>query len=277
MSTDLFMILIINLVTFVFTTIMAIAGVGAAFIVIPLIYYFGYDFLAATAMGLLLNTFSTGSASIRHARNHVIDYHIALPIIIASVVTTPIGALFSDRIPRTTLRFYFALFLLFVGTNILVKTVKQFKKEKNENNSNSLDSNDPSEEISRNKRIVISVLVGIVVGFIAGLLGVGGGSLILPFLLYFGLETKRAAGTTSFIVVFSSLLGFVSKIGLTSIELDWILTLSLVITTIIAALLGSYLMHYKLNKHQIKLTIAVMLLLVAMKIIYDLGVTYNII
>ncbi len=270
MPISLVNLVLLNSLTLIFTAIMAIAGVGAAFIVIPLLYYFGVDFLVATAIGLLLNTFSTGTASIRHARNNAIDYKIALPIIIASMVTTPLGAILSGLIQRQMLRFLFALFLLFVGVNILRKTYVQMKNEKQAFNSFSKHSTSNSErEISVRTRIIISVVIGAIVGFIAGLLGVGGGSLILPFLLYMGMETKKAAGTTSFIVVFSSFLGFLSKIALTNITLDVVLVVSLVIATIVAAALGSYLMHYKLNKYHIRTVMGVMLLLVAFKILYD--------
>ena len=203
--------------------------------------------------------FSTATSSIRHHRNNAIDYKIALPIIISSIITTPIGAIYSDTIPRETLRLLFALFLLFVGTNILWKTLGQIRAiRKTEMLIEEEVEEIIGETVSETKRIIISVIIGAIVGFIAGLLGVGGGSLILPFLLYFGLETKKAAGTTSFIVVFSSLLGFISKVGLTSVNLDPILAI------------GSYLMHFKLNKHHIKATMGIMLLLVALKILYDL-------
>ncbi len=265
-------LIFLNLLTFLFTAVMAVAGVGAAFIIIPLIFYFGYDFLTATTFGLLLNTFSTGTSSVRHVRNNAVDYRVALPIIVSSIITTPLGAIYSDSIPRETLRFLFGLFLLFVGVNILWKTMNRSDSVKGERDTFKKKETRLKEKtiISEKKRVMISLGVGAIVGFLAGLLGVGGGSLILPFLLYFGLETKKAAGTTSFIVVFSSLLGFVSKMGLTDVNLDPVLAVSLIISTIIAATIGSYLMHFKLNKYQIRETMGIMLLLVAAKIFYDL-------
>jgi len=254
-------ILILNILTLIFTAIMAIAGVGAAFIIIPLIYYSGYDFLMATTIGLLLNTVSTGSASIRHAKNRYINYKIALPLIITSIITTPLGAVISDTIPRATLRIIFAIFLLLVGTNILINAITKESPKKTEKQK--------QKQQNSTQRIITSLFVGGLVGFIAGMLGIGGGSLILPFFLYYGIDTKEAAGTTSFIVVFSSFIGFISKISLTNVKIDWTLAITLVVTSIIAANIGSYLMHYKLKKHQIKLTMAIMLLLVSIKILID--------
>ena len=221
-------LILLSFLVFIFTTIMAIAGVGAAFIIIPLLYYFGYDFLMVTAIGLFLNSLSTGTASIRHAKNHAINLHIALPIIVSSAIFTPIGAYLSGTISRSSLKLLFALFLLLVGCNMFYKLWQELKIENDTAitsfNGNKIIIHKLSKPLmtqtAPTSLLIISLVTGALVGLIAGLLGVGGGSLILPVLLWFGLETKKAAGTTSFIVVFSSIIGFISKFGLTGIEID---------------------------------------------------------
>ena len=251
---------LLNILIFIFTTVMSIGGVGAAFIDTPLLLYFGFDIVMVTALGLLLNIFSTGTASIRHYRQKVIEYDVAFPIIISSVLTAPIGAYFVNAIDKNELKLIFAITLLIFGLTILINILKTRKKE---------EEGGEIEKISNQKRIIISLLLGAVVGFITGLLGIGGGSIILPFLLFFGLETRKAAGTTSFIVVFSSLIGLLSKITLTTFAIDYFLLFTTVISTIVGAILGSYLMHFKLNKNQIKFVIVIFLELVAIKMILD--------
>ena len=251
---------IINLLIFFFTTVLSIGGVGAAFIDTPLLLYFGFDIVMVTALGLLLNIFSTGTASIRHYRQKAIEYDIAFPIIISSIFTAPLGAYFVNVIDKKDLKVIFALTLVIFGLTILFNLIKTRNRQETKGGV---------ENISNNKRIVISVILGAIVGFITGLLGIGGGSIILPFLLFFGLETRKAAGTTSFIVVFSSLIGLLSKLTLTHFAIDFTLLISSVITTILGAILGSYLMHFKLNKNQIKLVIIIFLELVALKMIID--------
>ena len=213
-----------------------------------------------TALGLLLNIFSTGTASIRHYRQKAIEYDVALPIIITSLFTAPIGAYFVNIVDKKDLKLIFAITLFIFGLTILFNLYKTRNRQ---------ESDGVAERISNNKRITISLVLGAIVGFITGLLGIGGGSIILPFLLFFGLETRKAAGTTSFIVVFSSLIGLLSKLTLTHFVVDFTLLISTVIATILGAILGSYLMHFKLNKNQIKLIIVIFLELVALKMIID--------
>ncbi|MFW9929591.1 MAG: sulfite exporter TauE/SafE family protein [Candidatus Thorarchaeota archaeon] len=257
--------IIVSLLIFLFTTFLIIGGVGAAFIDTPLLIYFGFDIVMVTALGLLLNIFSTGTASIRHYKQKAIQYDVAYPIILTSLITAPLGAISVNLISKNDLKFLFAIALLVIGLNMLynlVKTRKTFSKD-NQDDLGILTS------ISLKQRLVISILLGMLVGFITGLLGIGGGTIILPFLLYFGLETKKAAGTTSFIVVFSSLVGFISKITLTHFVIDYLLLFLSVFVTILGAILGSYLMHFKLNKNQIKLIIVIFLEFVAIKMLSD--------
>lgn len=250
--------LLINIAIFFFTTVMAIGGVGAAFIDTPLLIYFGFDIVMVTALSLLLNIFSTGTASIRHYRQKAIEYDVALPIILSSIFTAPIGAYFVNVINKNDLKLIFALTLIVFGLTILFNLYKTRNRQ---------EGTGISERISNSKRIAISLALGAIVGFITGLLGIGGGSIILPFLIFFGLETRKAAGTTSFIVIFSSLIGLLSKLTITSFVINYPLLFSTVIATILGAVLGSYLMHFKLNKNQIKLIIVIFLELVAIKMI----------
>ena len=257
--------LIINILVFFFTTVMSIGGVGAAFIDTPLLLYFGFDIVMVTALGLLLNIFSTGTQSIRHYKQKVIEYDVAFPIIIASIVTAPFGAYFVNLVSQKDLKLIFALTLLVFGLIILYNLLKTRKQ------SEKVDQGDmgPISKISNVQRIIISLLLGGLVGFITGLLGIGGGTIILPFLLFFGLETRKAAGTTSFTVIFSSLIGLLSKLTLTTFVIDYTLLVSTLIATILGAVLGSYLMHFKLNRNQIKIVIIIFLELVAFKMILD--------
>jgi uncharacterized membrane protein YfcA len=124
------------------------------------------------------------------------------------------------------------------------------------------------QENGANKLIGYGIIVGTVAGFLGGLLGVGGGNFIVPFLMFLGFNAKNAAATTAFIVIFSSLSGFLAHVSLGNINL-WLL-LFCAIGSISGAILGSYLMKKKLTTGQVKIAIGIVLYFVAAKMIFDL-------
>lgn len=209
------------------------------------------------AYGLLFNFVNTSTASIRHYKHGSINYKIAVPIIISSAIGAPIGANMANVIPEDELKLVFSIALILIGLNILRKTITHQSV-----------SEGRIFETTR-KHYLICVFIGIFVGFVFGLLGIGGGAITLILLLSFGLQTKNAAGTTSFVIVFSALFGFISKVVFNEIEFDWVIIIGGVILSVIGAALGSYIMHFKLKPRQIKLIISVMVILVGTKMIVD--------
>ncbi len=248
-------ILLLGLI-FTLTTIMALAGVGAAFIVIPLLGEFGYEISLAMALGLLFNTISTGFSSIRHIKEKKVEFYPALPIIVASILFTPVGSYFSSLVPREELKLLFGIALILISLNIFRGILRMNKHHEKER----------AVEMSK-REILLALGIGAIIGFLAGLLGIGGGAIILPFLLKIGMETKRAASTTSFIVVFSSFFGFYSKYLVLGLSIPIEILVGGIIATALGAILGSYLMHYKLNRKQIRMVIAFMVMSVGLKMV----------
>ena len=75
---------------FVFTTVLTIAGVGSAFIVIPTFYWLGVPLTEAMAIGLLLNAISMAFASANYIRYKLVLFRTAIPIIVLAVVFSPL-------------------------------------------------------------------------------------------------------------------------------------------------------------------------------------------
>ena len=101
-----------------------------------------------------------------------------------------------------------------------------------------------------------------------GLLGVGGGNFIVPVLVWLGFNPKKASATTAFIVIFSSLAGFLGHAALGNIQVS--LLALCVIGSVSGALLGAYLLKKKLSGKQVKIVIGIILYLIAAKMIWDL-------
>ncbi len=171
--------------------LMAMAGLGAAFLFVPLFYYLGVPLPEATSTALLLNAVSLSMATVSYSRGRLIDWRVGLPVLVAAIILAPFGASFTARVDRHVLLALFAAFLVFAGTMMLFYRAKAGKTA-----------------ASAATTAGVGVGVGGVAGFLGGLLGVGGGNIVLPGLTALGLETKMAAGTTALVVVFSSLSGF---------------------------------------------------------------------
>jgi len=128
-------------------------------------------------------------------------------------------------------------------------------------NSNKVDQ-------SKTRQIIYGAAVGVFAGFMAGLLGVGGGNFILPMLVYFGFNPKKASATTAFIVIFSSFSGFLGHATVGNIDFNLLLFTAL--GSVGGALIGSWLMSEKLKSNQVKLIIGSVLLVVAAKMLWNL-------
>lgn len=236
---------------FIASGLLAMAGLGAAFLFVPLFYYLGVPLAEATPTALLLNVVSLLFATINYWRGKLINWRIGVPVLIAAVILSPIGARLTRYVDKTVLLAMFAAFLIFAGLMMLF-----YKAPKRE------------QSLSRSVEVTAGVGVGTVAGFLGGLLGVGGGNFILPVLNWLGLDAKVAAGTTALIVVFSSLSGFLSHATMGGLD-----PLFVGIMAVMAAggsIIGSQLMKTKLSSTQLKKIIGVLLFLIAAKMIFDL-------
>jgi len=236
---------------FVCSGLLAMAGLGAAFLFVPLFYYMGVPLAEATPTALLLNVVSLLFATINYWRGKLINWRVGLPVLIMAVILSPFGARLTASVDKTLLLAMFAAFLLFAGFMMLFYRAKRRERA-----------------LSRPVEVAAGSGVGAVAGFLGGLLGVGGGNFILPVLNWLGLDPKTAAGTTALVVVFSSLSGFLGHASMGGLD-----PLFIGITAVMAAagsIVGSQLMKTRLSGAQLKKIIGVLLWLIAAKMIFDL-------
>ena len=76
---------------FVFSGVMAMAGLGAAFLFVPLFYYLGVPLPEATSTALLLNAVSLSTATVSYARGRLINWRVGLPVLVAATLLAPSG------------------------------------------------------------------------------------------------------------------------------------------------------------------------------------------
>lgn len=239
-------LLMAALATFLFTSVGSIAGVGAAFILVPVFVGLGFEIHTAMATALLLNAVGAAFSSARYARKGLIVWRTAVPILVAASLLAPLGAVMGRGLDREPLLWMFVAFLVFAASMMLFYRPRQ------------------REPASGRRLLLLGTAVGGFAGLLGGLLGVGGGNLIVPVLVWLGFEPKKASATTAFVIVFSSLSGFASHVGLGVVDFE-LLALT-VIAAAGAATLGSYLMAERLRGGQVKTILGVVLIAVAAKL-----------
>ena len=229
-------------VTLILSTLFALGGIGSATALVPILHFLGLDFNFAKAVGLFVNTSTTITSTIMNLKRKVLDMRFAFPLAISLALSAPIGAYASKYVPEIYVKYLFVIFLFFSASMMLFG-----KKEQK------FDFTKPW----------IMVVLGLIVGVISGLLGIGGGSLLLPILILLGFDAKKVAIAMSFVIPFSTFTAFLTYASL--IKIDWILLATATVGAIIGGYVGNYMMHFHLEQKQIKKIIAVLLYLIAIK------------
>ena len=238
---------------FVVSMLFSMLGLGGGMIYVPLFKWLGFPLkMVAIPLGLLLNGVTTLSAFLRYSREGLVDFRGGLPAALAGLVLAPLGAHMMQYVPRRTLLAMFALMVIIAALRVLLKS----------------GSSEPTSMASPAKRAVTGLIVGGGAGFVAGLLGIGGGFIIAPMLMELGYPTKRAAATTSFIVTFSSFAGFLGHVA--EGHIDMILAASSLLAVIGGSQLGAWFMANRAKAGWVKKLYGLMLLLVAAKLIHGL-------
>jgi hypothetical protein len=243
--------LAIAVLVFALSGLLSMAGLGAAFIFVPLFYWLGVPLPVASSTALLLNAVSLSFASVTYWKAGLVNWQLGVPITITAVAAAPVGALLAPHATKQVLLGLLAAFLMFSGAMMLFH------------------QRPAPRQLSRRAEAGTGGAVGAVAGFLGGLLGVGGGNVILPVLGGLGLDAKVAAGTTGFAVVFSSLSGFLGRISTGHLNLV-LLTVSVVMAAA-GSLAGSRLMTTKISTTQLRHLIGAVLWGIAAELIWSLA------
>ena len=237
--------ILFSVITLLLSILFSMGGAGAGVALIPLLNSFGLDFTLAKATGLFAGASTTITSSIMNLKRNVVDFKFMIPITMMMLLFAPLGAYSSRFINEDMVKFFYMIMLFYSASMMMFGTKKA---------------------LVHNESRVILFVVGGVVGFLAGLLGVGGGNILIPLLALLGYDPKKVAITVSFVVPFSALGSFFTYASY--ISLDWILLAFVSISAIIGGYIGNYLMHFKLKSSDIKRLMAIILYLLAFKLLY---------
>ena len=234
---------------FVIAFVFSMLGMGGSQLYIPILYWMGMDFKTeAVPLGMLLNVVNSGSAAFTYWRKNLIKWNVAVPFAISMILFAPLGVWLNVQLPVKPLLVFFALFTAAAAILML----SGWKPE--------------TGEMTPRKRILIGLSAGGGLGTVAGMIGRGGGSFIVPLLYMVGLEAKFAAATSSFVVTCSGVSSFVSHLA-TAANPNWGVWISTVLAVFLGSQLGSRLMAGKMKSRSIKQVFGWVLLGVAALII----------
>lgn len=189
------------------------AGMSAAAVISPmLITFLDMDPYMAVGIALSSDVLASAVSAYTYDKNKNLDIKNGLIMMFSVLVFTVVGSYVSSLVPSTTMGNFSVFMTFLLGIKFIVKPVMTTKEK--------------MESISPKKRIIQSIICGIIIGFICGFVGAGGGMMMLLILTtVLGYELKTAVGTSVFIMTFTALTGAVSHftIGGTPNWLVWIL------------------------------------------------------
>ncbi len=253
-------------------------GVGGGFLMTPLLIFMGIPPATAVGTESVQILGSSVSGAMAHGLKKNIDYEIGAFLLVGGIFGSTVGVILFNFFKESgnidlIIKFLYILFLAIIGILMLIESSISLVKEKKIENSirekkrNILDFL-PLKLKFRQSKIYISILlpisVGIFTGFLAAFMGVGGGFVMVPAMIYiFRMGTVLAIGTSLFQIVFVTL--NVSILHATfNYSVDLILAIFLLVGGVIGAQYGSKLTS-RFKGEQIRIFLALIVLSVCIK------------
>lgn len=196
------------------------AGMSAAAVISPmLITFLHMDPYMAVGIALSSDVLASAVSAYTYGKNKNLDIKNGVIMMCSVLVFTVVGSFVASLVPSRTMGGFSTVMTFFLGVKFIVKPVMTTKES--------------MQAVSAKKRAIQSIICGMVIGFICGFVGAGGGMMMLLILTsVLGYELKTAVGTSVFIMTFTALTGAVSHFAIGGSP-DWMVwTLCVVFTFI---------------------------------------------
>ncbi len=236
-------------------TAAGLLGIGGGTIIIPLLLYFtGMEIKAATAVSMMNIVFASTSGTIFNYFQKTIIFKYSLYFGLSSMAFSFLGSYLTKYIPSLTLKILY-IFALTISFILLIMRFK-FGREK-------------PLELSPSRRDLYKIIpVGAVAGFMAGLLGIGGGFLFVPALMFFfGMPINIATGTSLGAIMFTSIPGLAGKF--LSVDFNVLFGLVVGVGGVAGVRIGTYLKR-KTNPKITRLLFILFFIIVFIRVVIDI-------
>jgi uncharacterized membrane protein YfcA len=260
-------------------------GVGGGFLITPLLFFIGIPPAIAVATGANQVVASSVSGVLAHLRRKTVDFRMGLVLTAGGLLGSVIGVWVFARLSAAgqidlLVQLAYVLFLGIIGALMLQESIRALRRRNRtgtaaprRNRDRQLVHRLPLKMKFRTSGLYISVIppivVGIGVGFLAAVMGVGGGFVMVPAMIYLlGMPTKVVVGTSLFQIIFVTAFTTVAH-ATTSFSVDMALALLLILGGVVGAQIGAQ-VGLRLKAEQLRILLALLVLTVAAKIALDL-------
>lgn len=241
--------IVLSLIFFLISTLYSSAGFGGGSSYLAFLAIFGVNFLLMKSIALLCNIVVVTGNLLVFSKKDLLNLKKATPLVLVSVPMAFIGGFYD--IHANVFFIILGIALLLAGMFLMMKP-----KEK------SIDGK------KNRQSIAIGSSMGI--GFLSGLVGIGGGIFLSPTLNFLGWSTaKKIAATASFYILVNSIAGLAGHFVRITPDKELLSALPLLISVIIGGQIGSRITAYKFNQQHVKIVTAVLVLTAGMKILSD--------
>ncbi|NPB05727.1 MAG: sulfite exporter TauE/SafE family protein [Aquificae bacterium] len=188
MHPDLGTEVLVSLVTFLFSIVGGITGIGIATIIIPLLLFLGVPLPFAKASALWINVWIMLPSLLKRLK--LVRWSLALPLVASAAAFSPLGAKVSFLIPER-------LQLFMLGTLVIASALLILFLKPKARFAGKVKNPWP-----------LGLAVGAVAGFLGGMLGIGGGIVANPALMLLGVDPLVVTTVSGVMVLLSSLFGW---------------------------------------------------------------------
>lgn len=247
MLTSLALIAAVFAISFVLTMV----GLGGGLVFSPLFLLIGFAKTDAASASLFLNLVAAASAATVYARKRMVDFALSVPLIVSSAITAPLGSYLNARIDTQAFISVMAVILVLAAGRMLMSPPAPQQGDSGP---------------GRTGKLAGGLAIGAGIGLIGGMLGIGGGVFVVPLLIYvLRTPVKIAAASSTFIVCFASLTGFIGYASMG--ETDWSFILPAAAACFIGGQAGSHFMSAKMKGRAIRVIFAVLLVFMSLKLL----------
>ena len=214
---------------FLISIVFSMFGQGGGLLYTPTLVLLGYTALVSVSTSLVLNLATALFATFVFYRRGLVDLKLAVALIPGISAGAFVGGAVGNFVDAVLLLWLFVALLVAAGGRMVYSHWERAP------------SQDRVPDPPSRTKYALIVLFSVALGLLSGLLGIGGGILIVPFLIFaYKVPTKTSVGTSGFVVIFSSLFGVLghSAFG----HLDATLVLATLAAVAVGATLGARLM-----------------------------------